>query len=185
MIPPLPAMELLILLEDEGIERQQDVSRNVEEFLGKRAVQIHGAASLQRIFFSTWNRFRDSREICQLQKLTTAEWCGSNIQGVLVRTYTNGREHLLHLRGRRTPPNVYHGSEDLRQVDCRHHDDWFDLAIWNTEQRLSDEVLSSVYALLGESLEWEKPGRALELPEEAWALRRQSTAVMEEDASGT
>ena len=174
-------MDLLLLFKPKAVETEWEVADFLESI--SRDVQLVLPA-LTHIYFSSWMQTSNSRDIKDFENLSPSSWCSSDIQSALIRTYTNGKYWLIHFRANKTSPSVYHG-EGHEQADgkCLAHNDWLDLAIFNPGHRITDEVLSRVYSILGETKEWENPGRDLELPEEAWAVLRASRASVEGEDS--
>ena len=114
-------------------------------------------------------------DIRSLRDLRPSQWCAHGIEGLLIRTYSNGSENLTHIRGRKSC--THHGDPTLPEAlrtDCIAHHDWIDVGVYNGQYRVSKKQLSKVYWLLGVPKEFTQPERNMTLPEDAWAVLRSS-----------
>ena len=174
-------MDLLVYLKFTSA----DIPWTVQDLLKSRTSDFLLAPALLRIYFTWHSKVSEAQEIIHYRDQHPSDWCPLNIQGVLIRSYSNGTDSLVHFRGLETAPDAYHSDISIRpRNDCHHHDDWFDLAIFSTEKLVSEDILSQVYTLAEDSKDWEEPGRDLELPEGAWDVLRNSQDSMEQIEDG-
>ena len=127
--------------------------------------QLKLCPKLDTVIFSVYEREPE---------LDPARWCSKRINGVLIRSYTNGEDELIHFRRLEllmVNPDLYadYDADELDECNGKDHR-WVDHTSYKGCVVLPD-VLDKVYKELGgEGRAWKTPGRALELPDKAWRL---------------
>lgn len=87
-------------------------------------------------------------------KHNAESWGKMGASGYLIRSYTNGKDHLVLLRSR-----------------FQKTGEWLVYADFNGKG-VSRGRLEEVLGMMGDSVKWIQPGRGLELSEAAWKVLR-------------
>ena len=126
-----------------------------------------------------------SEESYLFRDVTPDRWCENALQGSLVRSYSKGIESFLIVRVtkmcRRCNQYIWTSKRRSRHSDRKEEKRhaWYDIGTYNGNQKVSGERISRVYEILGASVDWEEPGRDLQMPESAWEVVRASTGEAE------
>ncbi|WWC72967.1 uncharacterized protein I206_106931 [Kwoniella pini CBS 10737] len=112
------------------------------------------------------------------EALDSSKWNDKRVNGVLIRCYTNqatGEEfyHFKRLELLTVQPKIYDHQYAEKYETMRKAGEirWVDHTSFRNAT-VPPPILNKVYKLLGQSIEWQEPGRNMELPESAWQVLR-------------